>query len=423
MGKKVLIVGSGGREHALTWKLAQSPQVSKIYAAPGNPGTALVAENVDIGFTDAGSLLEFAKKNSIDLTVIGQEAASDAGVADAFQAAGLTIFGPTQSATRIESSKAFSKDLMIAQHIPTAQYQTFENHEKALDYIKNKVFPLVIKASGLAEGKGAVVCETVEQAAKTIDEMMVQKVFKSAGNSIVIEDFLTGQEVSTHALCDGSNAILFPASQDHKQVFDGDKGPNTGGMGVIAPVTWVNENHMKAVHETIVIPALAGLSEQGAPFSGCLYPGLMINGESINVIEFNARFGDPEAEVYVRLLDSDLFEILDSCARGRLDPSKVSWKPGYAVSVALCSGGYPGKYEKGLPITGLEQADKLEDVAVFHAGTSVDGEEYKTAGGRVLHVTATGNSIDEARTKAYAAVDLINFPGKHFRSDIGLRHS
>lgn len=423
MGKKVLIVGSGGREHALTWKLAQSPQVSKIYAAPGNPGTALVAENVDIGFTDAGRLLEFAKKNSIDLTVIGQEAASDAGVADAFQAAGLTIFGPTQSATRIESSKAFSKDLMIAQHIPTAQYQTFENHEKALDYIKNKVFPLVIKASGLAEGKGAVVCETVEQAAKTIDEMMVQKVFKSAGNSIVIEDFLTGQEVSTHALCDGSNAILFPASQDHKQVFDGDKGPNTGGMGVIAPVTWVNENHMKAVHETIVIPALAGLSEQGAPFSGCLYPGLMINGESINVIEFNARFGDPEAEVYVRFLDSDLFEILDSCARGRLDPSKVSWKPGYAVSVALCSGGYPGKYEKGLPITGLEQADKLEDVAVFHAGTSVDGEEYKTAGGRVLHVTATGNSIDEARTKAYAAVDLINFPGKHFRSDIGLRHS
>jgi phosphoribosylamine--glycine ligase len=419
--KKVLVVGGGGREHALVWKLAQSSHVGKIYVAPGNAGTEAIAENVPIGFTDTENLLKFAQENKIDLTVIGQEAASEAGVVDAFKKAGLITFGPTKAATRIESSKAFSKDLMAAQKIPTAHYKKFESANEALAYLDNQKFPLVIKASGLAEGKGAVVCESLDQAKQTIDDMMVKKVFKDAGNTVVIEDFLSGQEVSTHALCDGKTAILFPASQDHKQVYDGDKGPNTGGLGVIAPLPWITKEHIKLIEQKIVKPALQGLVDKGSPFTGCLYPGLMIDGDDINVIEFNARFGDPEAEVYMRLLESDLFEILDSCARGQLDASKVIWRAGFAISVALCSGGYPGKYKKGLSILGLEKAERLDDIVIFHAGTTKDETGYKTAGGRVLHVTATGNSIEEARAKVYEAIKLVHFDGMQYRADIGAR--
>lgn len=417
----VLVIGSGGREQALAWKLAQSPSVDKVYVAPGNGGSRGKIENIDIGFTDVEGLLQFALEEEITLTVIGQEAASDAGVVDRFHQAGLAIFGPTQAATRLESSKAFSKDLMAEQHIPTAQYQNFTSADEALAYALSRPLPVVIKADGLATGKGVIIAESHDDIKKAIDDIMVTKIFGDSGNAVVIEDFLRGQEVSIHALCDGSDAILFPTSQDHKQVFDGDTGPNTGGMGVIAPVPWVTDQHMASAREQIVLPVLKGMREKDAPFTGCLYPGLMIDGSSLNVVEFNARFGDPEAEVYMRLFDGDLFEVFNKCAHGELDAGAVTWKPGFAATVVLCSGGYPGSYKKGLPITGIDAAEKLDDIVVFHAATKRDGDMILTDGGRVLNVTATGTTLDEALEKAYAAVKLIHFEGMHYRTDIGRR--
>lgn len=421
MGARVLIIGGGGREHALAWKLSKSPKVSQIFVAPGNGGTATIAENVDIGFTDVDGLLKFAQQNKIDLTVIGQEAASDAGVVDSFQSAGLAIFGPTKSATRIESSKAYSKDLMESKAIPTAEYKTFTEPDLAIKYVQDRKFPQVIKASGLAEGKGVVIAENFAAAKQAINDMMVKKVFKESGSTIVIEDFLSGQEVSIHALCDGTEAVLFPASQDHKQVFDGDKGPNTGGMGVIAPVPWVTKQHLDFAMNSVVKPALAGLKDDNSSFTGCLYPGLMIDGNNVKVLEFNARFGDPEAETYLRLLDADLYEILLSCTKAKLDPSKVKWLPKTAISVAVASGGYPGSYEKGLPITGIDKAETIDGIVVLQAGTARKNGQLVTNGGRVLYVTAVGKDLTEARKKAYQAVSEIHFDGMHYRTDIGAR--
>jgi phosphoribosylamine--glycine ligase len=418
---KVLVIGSGGREHALAWKLAQSPHVEKIYVAPGNGGTAQIAENVPIGFTDVEALLKFAQDNQVDFTVIGQEAASAAGAVDAFKSAGLAIFGPTQAATKIESSKAFSKDLMQAANIPTAAYQNFDNPDEALEYAKTRKFPLVVKADGLAEGKGVTVCETFEQASEAIKKAMVDKVFGNSGSQIVIEDFLKGAEISIHALCDGNQAVIFPTSQDHKQAFDNDKGPNTGGMGVIAPVPWVTDKHMATIEQKIVQPALDGLRSKDAPFTGCLYPGLMIDGSKVNVIEFNSRFGDPEIEAYVRLFEGDLYEVLLACSRGELEPGSVKWKTGFAACIAVASGGYPGSYEKDKAITGIEEAEKLDDIVVFHAGTAKSDNGYKTSGGRVLYITATGLTLDETLQKAYTGVKCINFEGMHYRTDIGRR--
>jgi len=416
---KVLVVGSGGREHALAWKLAQSPQVSKIYIAPGNGGTELVGENIDIDFTDSKSLLKFALDNKIDLTVIGQEAASESGVVDAFAAAGLAIFGPTKSAALIETSKAFSKDLMNQQHIPTAQFRNFDDPTSAIKYLESKNFPQVIKADGLATGKGVTICYDLEQAKQTIDDVMVKKVFGDSGNRVVIEDFLTGHEVSIHVLSDGVNYQMFPPSQDHKQIFDGDKGPNTGGMGVIAPVDLLNQKQVKIVEDRVIKPALEGLATKNANFVGCLYPGLMVSGDDVHVIEYNARFGDPEAEVYMRLLDGDLYEILYSCTNQNLQPLK--WKNQYAVSIVLASAGYPASSSKGDVITGIEQAEKLDDIVIFHAGTKKVDNNFVTNGGRVLNVTATGKTLDQALKKAYQAVDLINFKDKQHRKDIGSR--
>ena len=421
MAKKVLVIGGGGREHALAWKLAQSKHVGKLYVAPGNGGTALVAENVPIGFTDVAGLLRFAKTKDIDLTVIGQEAASDAGVVDAFKDAGLAVFGSTQKATQIESSKAFSKDLMKQQHIPTASYQTFTDPESALAYLQPTTFPTVIKASGLAEGKGVIIAEDFEQAKTAIEAMMVNKVFGDSGMTVVVEEFLRGREISIHALCDGKRSAIFPASQDHKQVDDGDKGPNTGGMGVVAPLSWVTDQHMQVINKRIVQPALDGLRTKNAAFTGCLYPGLMVDGQDVNVIEFNARFGDPEAETYMRLLDGDLYEILLSCVNGELDPTVIRWKSGVAISVAVASGGYPGKYQKGLAISGIEKAEQQKDIVVFQAGTTRATDGVVTSGGRVLYVTALGRDLDDARTKAYQAIDCIHFDSMHYRKDIGQR--
>jgi phosphoribosylamine---glycine ligase len=418
---EVLVIGGGGREQALAWKLLQSPQVDKVYVAPGNAGSQGKIENIAIGWLEVDKLLDFAQDKKIDLTVVGQEAAYEAGVVDAFQAAGLTIFGPTKAAGQIETSKVLSKDLMAAQNIPTAAYKTFTNAEEALEYAKSRPLPVVIKADGLAEGKGVTVCFETEQVKAAIDKIMVQKAFGDSGNQVVIEDFLKGQEVSIHALCDGHQSAIFPASQDHKQINDGDQGPNTGGMGVIAPVPWVTAEHLQLVKDRIVQPALRGLEQQGSKFSGVLYPGLMVDGNEVNVVEFNARFGDPEAEVYMRLLDGDLYQILTDCAQGRLNPTSVAWKPGFAVDIALASGGYPGTYAKGLPITGIDKAEKLDDIVVFQAGTALKGGQLVTAGGRVLNVTATGATLQEALDKAYSAIKLIHFDDMHYRTDIGQR--
>lgn len=418
---RVLVIGSGGREQALAWKMSQSPAVEKVFVAPGNGGSRGIIENVPIGFSDMPNLLDFAQSEQIDLTVVGQEAASEAGVVDAFQGAGMLIFGPTKAATRIESSKAFSKDLMAAQRIPTADYKNFDNPATAIAYAKSRRLPVVIKADGLATGKGVIICTTYGEIDAALDQIMIKKTFGDSGNTVVIEDFLDGKEVSIHALCDGHQAVIFPASQDHKQIFDGDHGPNTGGMGVIAPVPWVTKDQLEIVNQRIVQPTLHGLKNRDATFTGCLYPGLMINSNDIKVIEFNARFGDPEAEVYMRLLSGDLFEILNSCARGELNPSTVVWHPGFAVSIVLVSPGYPGDYPKGLPVTGIEEAEKLDDIVVFHAGTKVVGDNTLSDGGRVLNVTATGSTLDEALDKAYDAVKLIHFDGMHYRSDIGRR--
>ncbi len=418
---EVLVIGSGGREHALAWKLSQSDKVDKVYIAPGNGGSTGSIENVAINFTDVDALVRFAKENQIALTVIGQEAASEAGVVDAFHEAGLAIFGPTQGATKIESSKVFSKHLMEKQHIPTAAFKTFSDAKSAVAYAKTRPLPVVVKADGLATGKGVIIGETYEEVSKAIDDIMIKKSFGDAGNSVVIEDFLKGQEVSVHALCDGNQAVIFPASQDHKQINDGDKGPNTGGMGVIAPVPWVTPKHLETVKQKIVDPALQELRDIKAPFNGCLYPGLMIDGDAINILEFNARFGDPEAEVYMRLLDGDLYDILLACSEGNLDPASVAWKSGYAVSVVASSPGYPGDYPKGLPITGIDKAEALDDIVVFHAGTTRTNKGLVTSGGRVLNVTATGATLDEALKKAYTAIKLIKFEGIHYRTDIGKR--
>ncbi len=421
MGAKVLVIGGGGREHALAWKLAQSPQVEKIYVAPGNGGSQGTIENVPIGFDDVEKLLEFAKNQKIDLTVVGQEAASEAGVVDAFQAAGLTIFGPTKAAVRIESSKAFSKDLMAVQQIPTAEFQNFSEPDQARQYAKSRPLPVVIKADGLATGKGVIIAGSEAEIDSAIDDIMVKKIFGTAGDTVVVEDFLKGQEASLHVLCDGQQSVIFPPSQDHKQIFDGDKGPNTGGVGVYAPVDWLSDRQLADINQQVIQPALKGLKKAGAEFKGCLYPGVMVDDEDIQVLEFNARFGDPEAEVYMRLLDGDLFEILTACAEGRLDPDSVKWHPGFAVSVVMVSGGYPGKYPTGIPITGIDEAEKLDDVVVFHAGTLRKNNQILTAGGRVLNVTARGATLDEALAKAYQAVKLISFEGMHYRTDIGKR--
>lgn len=422
MGKKVIVIGgTGGREHALAWKLSQSPQVEKVYITPGNGGTQQAGENVPIRPDEVEKLIVFCKSNSIDLAVIGPDDLLADGLADKLRAGGLAAFGPSQSAARIESSKAFSKDLMKHRNIPTAKYKTFTNPDLAVEYARNQKYPLVVKASGLALGKGVLICEDFESAKKAISLIMLEKAFKSAGETVVIEEFLAGDEVSFHALSDGKNYTLFPTSQDHKQIFDNDKGPNTGGMGAFGPVSWVSEELIRQVGTDVIKPALDGMTGAGNPFAGCLYPGMMITADGPKTLEYNARFGDPETQVYMRLLDSDLFDLLYSCAQGTLNPDSVKWKKGFAVSVVLASGGYPGEYQKGLEISGVDDAETMDGIVVFHAGTKQENGRLLTAGGRVLNVTAYGTTLAEAIDKAYAAVNKIHFDNMHYRKDIGQR--
>ena len=420
MTSNVLIIGSGGREHALVWKLAQSSRIGKLYVAPGNGGTRNIAENIAIEATDTKGLARFAEKNSIDLTVVGPDDPLALGVVDIFQSRGLRIFGPTHNAARIEASKAFAKRLMRDNGIATAPFRIFRKHENALEYVRKHGAPIVVKASGLALGKGAYPCKTLTKAEKALAEIMLKRAYRQAGNEVIVEEFLDGQEVSIHALCDGKSAIIFPTSQDHKARFDGDKGPNTGGMGTITPLPWVTTRALQEVDEQVVRPTLQALAKSGKPFTGCLYPGLKITDEGPKVLEFNARFGDPETQSYMRLLKTDLLEMLDACVDGKLDEITVEWHSGFAVCVVLVSTGYPGKYKEEIPIFGISKAEKLPGIVVFHAGTMFS-DQLRTSGGRVLGVTATGDTLREALDRAYEAVHHIKFKGMRFRKDIGAK--
>ncbi len=421
MAKKILIIGDRAREHALAWKLKQSPEAGEIFIAPGNAGTALVGKNVPIEVADIPALLEFAKQEKIDLTVLGSDEPGPLGIVDRFNENGLLIFGPMQKAAEIESSKAFAKQLMREDGIPTAAFEVFTDYDAAVAYANKIGAPCVVKANGLAQGKGAIVCKTLEEARKALREIMVDRVFGDAGKEVVIEEFLEGQEISMHAFSDGETFKLFPTSQDHKPIGEGDTGPNTGGMGTIAPVPWTTAELLEKVKVKVVEPALQGLAKKGNPFAGILYPGLMITPSGSKVLEFNARFGDPEAQVYMRLLKSDLLPILEACATGELDKVDIEWHDGYAACVVIASCGYPNEYKKGFPITGIEKEKKMEDVVVFHAGTKMDNGKLVTSGGRVLSVTATGTTLDEALEKSYAACGVIHFEGMYYRKDIGRR--
>lgn len=420
MNKNVLIIGSGGREHALAWKLAQSPRIGKLFVAPGNGGTRQVAENVGIDATDIDALVQFATSNEIGLTIVGPDDPLALGVVDAFQKRGLRIFGPTRAAAEIESSKAFAKNLMSEAGIPTATFQIFSEYDKALAYIRERGAPIVVKASGLALGKGVYVCKTLVQAEAALAKIILENVHKDAGKEVVIEEFLDGQEISIHAFCDGKTHVLLPPVQDHKPIRDNDEGRNTGGMGTIAPVSWVSADVMQNVDEHIVRPTLQALRKRGRQFSGLLYPGLKMTTSGPKVLEFNARFGDPETQSYIRLLKTDLLDILEACVDGTLAELVIEWHSGFAACVVIASGGYPDRYKKGLPLRGVAEAECVPDVVVFHAGTTFDGE-LKTSGGRVLGVTAIGNTLRDALERTYEAAKLIEFEDKQYRSDIGAK--
>ena len=420
MNTNVLIIGSGGREHAFAWKLAQSPRIGKLYVAPGNGGTRQVAENIPVDATDINGLVQFAMKSEIGLTVVGPDDLLALGVVDAFQARGLRIFGPTRAAAEIESSKAFAKELMNEEGIPTAAFRIFREYNEALAYIRERGAPIVVKASGLALGKGAYVCKTLTEAESALAKIMIDRIHKDAGNEVIVEDFLDGQEISIHAFCDGKTSVLLPPAQDHKPINDGDKGKNTGGMGTIAPVSWVNVETLRFVDEQIVRPTLQALAKRGRPFTGLLYPGLKMTSSGPKVLEFNARFGDPETQSYMRLLKTDLLEILEACVNRTLAELAIEWHSGFATCVVLASGGYPDKYKKNVPIYGLTEAERVPGVVVFHAGTSFEGG-LKTSGGRVLGITAIGNTLRDALDRAYEVAQLIQFEGMQYRRDIGAK--
>lgn len=419
----ILLIGSGGREHALAWKLAQSSKVEKIYAAPGNPGIAMLDKCVciELDMDNLEGIADYAEDHSIDLTVVGPEAPLVAGLADVFKLRGLPVFGPSKSAAQLEGSKAFSKELMAKYNIPTAFFKVCEDIETAKAYVEEKGAPIVVKADGLAAGKGVVVAMTKQEALDAIDEMMGDHKFGNAGARLVLEEYMDGEEASLLAFTDGKTVVPMVAAQDHKRVFDGDEGPNTGGMGTYAPAPIMTDVlRLKAV-EHILKPVVAAMEQEGMPYQGCLYAGLMIKGDSIKVVEFNCRFGDPETQVVLPLLNGDLAEIMLACATSSLDKVEVKWHNKAAVCVVLASGGYPESYEKGKEILGLSVAAEDNGVVVFHAGTKADGDKILTAGGRVLGVTAVDSSIKDARERAYNAVEKISFDKVFYRKDIAWR--
>jgi phosphoribosylamine--glycine ligase len=419
MTRRGLVTGSGGREHALAWKLAQSPQVEKVFVAPGNAGTALVGENVSIAAEDVEKLVAFAKTNRIDFTVVGPDDALAAGVVDAFEAEGLKIFGPRAEAARLESSKAFAKDFLHRHGIPTADYREFTDCAAARDFCRNATHPLVVKADGLALGKGVIIAQTLEESEAAVRMCLEEGAFGAAGKLIVIEEFLEGVECSIHALVDESSYLLLPDCRDHKKAFDGNTGPNTGGMGTISPSGSVDDSLRERIRREILDPFLAGIQKDGIPFRGMLFPGLMLTAEGPKVLEFNCRWGDPETQVLVRRLRSDILPLLEATVDGTLSSIQPEWDRRAAVCVILASGGYPGSYEKGKPISGLEAAAALEGVEIFHAGTKITDGRISTNGGRVLGVSALAEDLGAARALAYHAADRISFDGAQRRNDIG----
>jgi phosphoribosylamine--glycine ligase len=426
---KVLVIGSGGREHALAWKLAQSARVERVFVAPGNAGTATspslgagLHTNINIADNDIDGLLHFAQENEIGLTVVGPEVPLSLGIVDRFQAAGLTIFGPSQAAAQLESSKAFSKAFMAEMGIATAQSAMFTEYEAARDYLEKVEMAegIVIKASGLAAGKGVIVCDDLAQAEAALQEMMLARAFGGAADEVVIEARLSGPEVSLLAFCDGRTAVPMLPARDHKRAYDGDEGPNTGGMGAYAPPPDVDEALVAQLMETVIAPTVAGMAARGMPYVGVLYAGIMLTSDGPQVLEFNCRFGDPETQVILPMLASDLVEIMLACVEGRLTPEMVQRREGACATIVMAAPGYPGSYPKGLPITGLETAESDPIVTVFHAGTKLaDDGLVVTSGGRVLAVSAWGDGLATAVNQAYAAVEKIHFEGAHYRKDIG----
>jgi phosphoribosylamine--glycine ligase len=417
---KILVIGGGGREHAICWKLSQSKAFHKIYCAPGNAGTALVAENVPISATDIEKLLLFAEHQNVDLTVVGPEKPLIAGIVDAFEAKGLRIFGPSREPAMLEGSKSYAKELMLRAGIPTAPFRVFDNPAEARDYLQAQAYPIVIKADGEAAGKGVIIAKDFPEADAAIHSLMEKRIFGASGDRVVIEKCISGQELSIMAFVDGETVLPMVAAQDHKRISDGDTGPNTGGMGAYAPVPAATPAVLKFVQEKILYPAVSAVRETGIPYRGVLYAGIMLTEDGPYCIEFNCRFGDPETEVVLPLLETDLAEILNAVVDVELDKIPVTFSDRSAVTVVMASGGYPGDYETGKPITGLDAAAKLDAVAVFHAGTAHNTDnEVVTSGGRVLTITATGETFEEARERSYAAISRISFEGAQFRTDIG----
>ncbi|MCM8796614.1 MAG: phosphoribosylamine--glycine ligase [Candidatus Omnitrophica bacterium] len=419
---KILVVGGGGREHALVWKVAQSKLANKIFCAPGNGGIAQIAECVDIKAEDIGGLINFARKERIDFTIVGPEAPLAAGIADEFNEQGLKIFGPVKKAARLEASKVFAKELMAKYRVPTADFEIFDDPDSAKGYIRKIGVPCVIKADGLAAGKGVIVAKTVEEAEVAVKLMMEDRVFGQAGNKVIIEECLYGQEASILVITDTKEVVALSAAQDHKRVFDRDDGPNTGGMGAYSPTPVVSASLLKEIMKKIIYPTIGGLVAEGIEYKGVLYAGIMITKDGPKTLEFNVRFGDPETQAILPRLNSDLLEVMLAAVEGNLSGIKsMKWDERICVCVVCASRGYPGDYEKGKEIFGLDEAAKIKDVVVFHAGTKKDGNKIFTSGGRVLGVTGLGDTITEAICHTYAAVKRINFEGMHYRKDIGYK--
>lgn len=417
---RILVIGGGGREHSLVWKLSQSPEVKEIYCIPGNPGIAALARCVDMDITDNAALARFAREQNIGLTVVGPEIPLVNGICDTFARQGLAVFGPSQAAAQIEGSKTFAKDLMQKYGIPSARYATFTSAEEAKAYIREQGAPIVVKADGLAAGKGVVVALTVNEAVAAVDTMMTERIFGDAGTVLVIEEFMEGEEASLLAFTDGYTVVPMVAAQDHKRIFDNDEGPNTGGMGTYAPAPVVTEPLKQQIVREVLQPAVEAMRKEGCLYKGCLYAGLMITAEGPKVVEFNARFGDPETQVVLPLLKTDLLTVLLACVNGTLADTAIEWAEEAAVCVVLAAGGYPGWYQKGHVISGLEHAEQ-QGALVFHAGTATDKGSVVTAGGRVLGVTAVSGSIAAAVDKVYGAIPEIQFSDMHYRRDIAHR--
>ncbi|NLX65080.1 MAG: phosphoribosylamine--glycine ligase [Clostridiaceae bacterium] len=418
---KILVVGSGGREHAILWKLKQSPSVTELFCAPGNGGISEIAECVPINAMDIDGMVKFSVEKSIDMVVVAPDDPLAAGMVDALENAGIRAFGPRKNAAIIEASKVFAKNLMKKYNIPTAAYETFSDSKSAIEYVKTAKLPLVVKADGLALGKGVIICNTREEALRAVSMIMEEKKFGDAGQKIVVEEFMTGPEVSVLAFTDGKTIVPMVSSQDHKRAYDNDQGLNTGGMGAFSPSRFYTEELQEECMRTIFIPTVKAMNLEGRPFKGVLYFGLMLTSDGPKVLEYNSRFGDPETQVVLPRLETDLVEIFDAVIDEKLDTINISWKQDCAVCVIMASGGYPESYTKGYEITGLETVKNQGDIILFHAGTKKENDKFYTNGGRVLGITAVGENIEAAREKAYKAVSAIHFENVHYRKDIGIK--